>query len=98
MLSTANRSGLTPSGSPELRACQPAAVFLLRLSNQVAEIQADFLQFRSHLLERGLTEIAHLEQLLFGAAHQVAHGRDPFDLEAVGGTNRKFEFRQTHVE
>src|SRR5271157_5989396 len=63
-----------------------------------AQVQPDLVELEANFLERGLTEVPDVQELVFRAADQVPDRGDAFALQAVGGADGKLELRQAHVE
>src|SRR6185295_6368969 len=63
-----------------------------------AEIEAHVGEFLLHLAQRGLAEVAHLEQLRLGARDELADGLDPLAGQAVRRANRQVELADGHRE
>src|SRR6185369_6556783 len=63
-----------------------------------AQPQVDGAQAVADFLQRRFAEVADLQQLVFRPADEIAHGIDPFGLEAVRRPDRQVEFGQTAVE
>src|SRR5438270_10939520 len=62
------------------------------------QVEPDLVQLGADLLERGLAEIADVEELFLALADQVADGGDPLALQAVGGPDGQLELGQAHIE
>src|SRR5947207_9627323 len=63
-----------------------------------AEIEAHVGELLLHLAERGLSEVADLEELRLGARDQLADRLDPLARQAVRRANRKVELADRHRE
>src|SRR5262249_10114671 len=63
-----------------------------------AEPQAQLRQLLLHLVQRRLTKISHLEQLVLAAPNQIAHGVNVLGFEAIGRADRQLQVGQAHVE
>src|SRR5262245_38710518 len=84
-------------GWPQTRPAPPSSDPRL-LRDVHAQVQAVLLELGADLLEGGLAEVADAQELLLGAADQVADGGDALALQAVGGADRQLELGEAHVE